>query len=184
MSLSVTTKGSTLEYDPNIPPLQVSELVLNDPITIRPNFHDIHRRSLEKSNPLFNSILPYIQTKEPTSYVIFLAWWGFAWATHSPYKAYPNNQETFFTAQMVKQCNDVSRLFTVKNVNKLFSNNLTQTLHGTGVIYQHVAIKIIYINVGKYSNPMDPMGMEKATTIDSSNSWNHLSGFHESPGVG
>ena len=47
----------------------------------------------------------------------------------------------FSPLKWLQQCNDVSRLFTVKNVNKLFSNNLTQTLHGTGVIYQHVAIK-------------------------------------------
>lgn len=108
--------------------VQVSELVLNDPITIRPNFHDIHRRGLEKSNVLFSSRLPYIQTRNQqvtSSYIIFLAWWGFAWATHNPYKAYPvPTRKPFSPLKWCDDVDDVSRKKTVKNVNKLFFQQL------------------------------------------------------------
>ena len=82
----------------------------------------------------------------------FLLEWGFVWATHNPYKAYPNNQETFFTAQMVWWCWwwCLSAKLREKREQFVFFQQLNPNAPWNWHIYQHFAIKITYFNVGKY----------------------------------
>ena len=154
MSLSVTTKGSILEYDPNIPRYKsqswfsmirslsvltsmtsTGEALKNQTCCLVQDFPTFKR----ETNKLHQVTLYFLLDGDLHGQHIILI---------KPTQFQPGN--------LFHRSNGVMMLMmslgkkTVKNVNKLFSNNFTQNAPWDWYVYQHFAIKIIYINVGKY----------------------------------